>query len=134
MGRRRKLAQLRITKISCGLMLLLAISGCTASFEAKPLQPSEFKQLIESSKAVQVIDVRTPGEFSTGYLPNAVNIDFFNEAFQSELDKLDRNKPIAVYCTVGQRSGKAYDMLVEMKFRRVYHLEGGLNAWQAAGL
>ena len=119
--------------IGC-LLLFLAILGCEPSYEAKPLRPAEFKDLIENVSAVQLIDVRTPAEFATGYLPNAINIDFFDENFQAELDKLDRKKPIAVYCTVGQRSGKAYDMLVQMDFRKVYHLEGGLNAWQAAGL
>lgn len=115
-------------------MLFLTVLGCEPGYEAKPLAPAEFKELIENASAVQVIDVRTPAEFATGYLPKAINIDFFDENFQSELDKLDRNKPVAVYCTVGQRSGKAYDMLVQMDFRNVYHLEGGLNAWQAAGL
>lgn len=112
-----------------GLILLFA-SGCGQGYKAEALGPDEFKEMIGDNSDLQLIDVRTVGEVASGYIPDAVNIDFRDPGFRQALEKLDRNKPIAVYCAVGQRSQAAYDMLVEMKFHEVYHLTGGTIAWQ----
>ena len=52
---------------------------------------------------VQLIDIRTPNEFSSGHIENAVNVDFFNQNnFTATFTKLDKKKPLYIYC----RSGK----------------------------
>jgi rhodanese-related sulfurtransferase len=117
------------TYIFSGLVFLLVFS--CQEYKASPLTAAEFKAMMEASPDLQLIDVRTPGEVASGFIPDAVNIDFRDPDFQKTLDGLDRNKPIAVYCAVGQRSESAYNMLIEMKFREVYHLTGGTNAWRA---
>lgn len=109
--------------------LTLVLVGCT-KYKASPLEATEFKEMIDDNPDVQLVDVRTFNEFSEGHIPNALNINFYDEAFQVGMDTLDRKKPIAVYCLVGQRSAEAYNMLVEMKFREVYHLTGGTVAWR----
>ena len=42
---------------------------------------------------------------------------------------MNKNEPIAVYCAVGQRSLKVYEILQEKGFKEVYHLDGGINQW-----
>ncbi|GAB5523059.1 MAG: hypothetical protein Roseis2KO_09310 [Roseivirga sp.] len=112
-----------------GLMLLCTFS-CVQEYKAAALNPVGFKEMIEDNSDLQLIDVRTAAEVASGYIPEAVNIDFRDPGFREALEKLDRKKPIAVYCAVGQRSQAAYDMLIEMKFHEVYHLTGGTIAWQ----
>ncbi|MCE7994274.1 MAG: rhodanese-like domain-containing protein [Roseivirga sp.] len=111
-------------------LILLSVLGCGQGYKSEALGPDGFKEMIEDNPDLQLIDVRTVGEVSSGYIPEAVNIDFRDPGFRQALEKLDRQKPIAVYCAVGQRSQAAYDMLVEMKFHEVYHLTGGTIAWQ----
>lgn len=112
-----------------GLVLLFTLS-CVQEYKAEALNPNGFKEMIEDNPNLQLIDVRTVGEVASGYIPEAVNIDFRDPNFRQAMEKLDHKKPIAVYCAVGQRSQAAYDMLIEMKFREVYHLTGGTVAWQ----
>ena len=114
------------------LLAALVFTGCE-SFVAMPLEATEFKEMVEDNPDVQLIDVRTAQEFSTGHLVNSRNIDFYRDDLDTALDELDREKPIAVYCAMGQRSQAVYDKLVEMKFHEVYHLTGGTQAWQAQG-
>jgi rhodanese-related sulfurtransferase len=114
--------------------LIINILGCADSTaQSKLLNPNDFEILIKSDKSVQLVDVRTPQEVAQGHLPNALNINIADADFQAKMGKLDKSKPIAVYCGVGGRSGRAAKMLSEMGFKKIYDLEGGLKAWNAAG-
>lgn len=59
----------------------------------------------------------------------------FNE-IQDHLDELpaDRNEPVVLYCRSGPMSERAATTLAGLGYTRVYSLEGGFNAWAAAGL
>jgi rhodanese-related sulfurtransferase len=43
--------------------------------------------------------------------------------------KLDKKKPVAVYCRSGMRSANAANILKEMGFKKIYNLDGGYLAW-----
>lgn len=94
----------------------------------KIVTKSEFKTLI-TNKEAQLIDVRTASEYNGGHIANAKNIDFNGANFKSNIAKLDKNKPVLVYCQAGGRSGKAAAMMKEMGFKKVYDLEGGFGNW-----
>ncbi|WP_338733512.1 rhodanese-like domain-containing protein [Mangrovimonas cancribranchiae] len=89
------------------------------------LSSEEFKAQIEHKK-VQLIDVRTPREFKSGCIKKAKNIDFFSGAFNKECLKLDKGKPVYVYCRSGNRSRKAANKLAKMGFTKIYDLNGGI--------
>lgn len=80
-----------------------------------------------------VVDVRTRGEFEGGHLQGARHIDV-SDNFRAGIESLDRSAPYALYCRSGNRSAQAMATMREAGFQRVYHLEGGIGAWQAAGL
>ncbi len=82
-----------------------------------------------NDEGVQIIDVRTPNEYAQGNIKGSVNIDYFGSDFQTQLNKLDKSKPVLVYCAVGGRSGKAAKMMKKMGFMVVYDLRGGYNNW-----
>lgn len=94
---------------------------------AKNVNAQEFKQLIEKGNG-NLVDVRTPGEFTRGNIEGAKNINIAGN-FSEEIQKLDKNKPVYVYCAVGGRSARAMQMMKQMGFKEVYNLMGGYNAW-----
>jgi rhodanese-related sulfurtransferase len=78
----------------------------------------------------QLIDVRTPREFSNGNISGSKNIDYNGDSFEKQMKKLDKNKPVLVYCAAGGRSENAAELLKEWGFKEVYDLEGGYNGWK----
>ena len=114
--------------------LLLSVSLVTrAQTGPKHLYPQQAAQWLESDKNVVVLDVRTPNEFRTGHLKNAVNVDYTSPDFEQQLAKLDKAKPYLLHCAVGGRSTKTLPVL-QLGFRDVRHLDGGIQAWQNAKL
>ena len=95
----------------------------------KVVDAKEFKKLLSELKDVQLIDVRTAGEVAGGKIGNAVNIDYFGENFKEEIAKLDRTKPVLVYCKSGGRSGKSAQIMKSLGFQEVYDLKGGYSRW-----
>lgn len=93
----------------------------------------EMNELIEN-KGGQVLDVRTGEEVAGGRIPGAVNFDFYSDNFEEQLDGLDRNQPVYVYCAAGGRSGKSARIMKEKGFKEVYNLSEGFPFWKKAGL
>lgn len=103
-----------------------------ADMEDGVLDPARFASLMHDRPG-QLVDVRTPGEWSEGIIAGARLMDFNGTGFRSELSTLDKDRPVYVYCAAGGRSHKAYEMMKEMGFKEVYDLGGGMGAWRSAG-
>ena len=95
------------------------------------VSPDEFEKVIKE-KDVQLVDVRTPKEYTIDHLKGAVNIDFKKRTFPDYVNVLDKNKPVAVYCHTANRSGKAALIMQSLGFKKIYDLDGGIKAWRAA--
>ena len=90
---------------------------------------SEYRSAI-SSGDVQLVDVRTPHEYRSGNIANSINIDFFQPTvFAEKFSRLDKDKPVYIYCRTGARSQKAAAKLLEMGFSEVIDLRGGYMQW-----
>ena len=84
-----------------------------------------------ADKKVQLIDVRTPNEYGSGHINNAVNVDFFNAAaFERYCEKMSKDKPVYLYCRSGARSRGAARKLIGMGFEKVVDLKGGYMSWR----
>ena len=101
----------------------------TAQTITKKVSKVEFSELMKKSGA-QLIDVRTSREFSNGFIEGAKNIDYNGDSFEKQMKKLDKTKPVLVYCAAGGRSENAAELLQEWGFKEVYDLEGGYNGWK----
>ena len=88
------------------LPFLFVISALAASAQSKVVNPDEFEKMIDGED-VQLVDVRTPGEFKKGSISGAVNYDINSRDFTSGIKSLDKNRPVFVYCLSGGRSQKA---------------------------
>ena len=85
--------------------------------------------ILEHSEGDYVLlDVRQPGEYALAHLPGARLIPLPQLA--DSLEELDAAKPIIVYCAVGGRSRMATQLLTNLGFRDVFHLQGGIQAWE----
>ena len=80
-----------------------------------------------------LLDVRTPDEFSSGYIKNAINLDFYSETFQNDILSIDKNLPIVLYCRTNNRSTKTANILKENGFKEISVLEGGITDWVKNG-
>ena len=78
---------------------------------------------------VQLVDVRTPEEFEAGHIETALNYNVNGPDFASQVEGLDKSKPVLLYCKMGGRSARAAKQLQEMGFMTLYDLEGGYTAW-----
>ena len=121
-------------RIAILALLVFSITSClkTKTEGVMVLNPENFEQKIESSD-VQLVDVRTPEEFAEGHIPNAINININGNDFESETSKLDKEKPVMVYCKMGGRSAKAASNLKEQGFKDISDLDGGITSWKEAG-
>ena len=119
-------------RIATMLTALAALFGCGTS-RYTTLPPDVYQASITDSD-VQLVDVRTAEEYAEQHLPGAVNIDVYGDDFSGLCStRLDKGRPVAVYCRSGKRSANAAMQLRKAGFRSVLNLDGGIQAWLAAG-
>ncbi len=114
------------------LVMMLAIA-CGKTKASAELDAATFNTRISESN-VQLLDVRTAGEFNEGHISNALNIDIKQEDFDKKLDMLYKDVPVYVYCRSGARSGDAAERLTKQGFKEVITLKGGTDQWTKNGL
>ena len=81
-----------------------------------------------------ILDVRTPAEFAEGHIAGAVNLNYLDNNFKTELGKLNRDDTYLVHCRTGGRSDGAVGVMQERGVKQVYHMTGGIIEWQDQGL
>ena len=120
------------------LAILIVLCACPTMAEepglaeAPSISATELHEQRQSGTAPVVIDVRTSEEYAAGHVPDAVNIPFDQVA--DRIAEVDAPHGVALYCMVGPRARKGESALLSSGYTSVFHLEGGLAAWQAAGL
>lgn len=114
-----------------------AADASTLAAPVIPLIPQGAYELLARNAgdpAYVILDVRTAGEFAGAKLPGAVNLDAESSGFEAALAGLDKEKNYFVYCQTGNRSKAATEKMHELGFKHVYEIEGGITAWQEAGM
>ena len=107
-------------------------NSCTnGQTESQKLNAKAFAEQLKQQSDAVVIDVRTAEEFANGHISNAVNIDWNGNSFEEQANKLNKEKPVFVYCMRGGRSSSAAVKLKDMGFKTIYELDGGMLEWRA---
>jgi rhodanese-related sulfurtransferase len=114
--------------------LLFIAAACAQTTNVHLLSPAEFKKQLALTKNATLLDVRQADELKKGKINGALNLNFFDKNFQAELAKLDKTKPIFVYCAGGYRSGETCKKLQTLGFTAIYDLDGGYDKYAAEGL
>lgn len=78
-----------------------------------------------------IIDVRTPEEYAEGHIPQALNKPL--DKIEMFIDSLKAYENVFVHCRTGGRSGRACSVFDEAGGINAYNIEGGVEAWMAAG-
>ena len=124
------------------LISFLALTGLVGCEDPPPdpvavknLNAQEGYKLIEENRNnpnFVILDVRTPEEFNSGHIQNAINIDYKNPDFKENVDKLDKSKTYAVYCRSGRRAVPSSDIMADLGFEDIYQF-GGVEQWKEEG-
>jgi rhodanese-related sulfurtransferase len=126
----------QLTQISSVILFTLFVVSCSngqnKTKDGSIAENVNVEQFAAHLDNAQILDVRTPGEWSEGIIEGAIMYDFYEGDFDSNLEKLDKEKPVAVYCKSGGRSGNAMEKMAAMGFKEVYNLKGGIGAWRSA--
>lgn len=117
------------------LSLVFTQQSCVES-KAGEIEQITVEQMSEALKdsSIQLVDVRTSGEYLEGHLKNSHNICVTDDDFEEQVASLDKDKPVYVYCKKGGRSAQAAEKLKEMGFKKIYDLEGGIVLWEESGM
>ena len=90
------------------------------------LDPKKWNKLIKNKNTL-ILDSRKPFEYKVGTFKKSINPDINNfREFPEYLNKLNKKKPIAMFCTGGIRCEKASVFLKRKGFKNVYQLKGGI--------
>jgi len=117
--------------LSFVMLFATQVNGQTEDIDVAKLQ--EVLSAKDKKENVVLLDVRTGKEFGEGYIHGAVNYNFLEEGFESNLEKLDKSKAYYVYCFSGGRSARAVKKMKGLGFENVHNVTGGIRAWTAAG-
>ena len=115
-------------------ILVFSVFSCLSNqAQSQSVTVAEFEKQLIATKGEQLIDVRTPQEFDRYRIPSAKNINVGSRDFRKEIEKLDKSKPVLIYCLSGNRSKTALAILREAGFKTIYELDRGINDWSRAG-
>ena len=114
-------------------MSAIQISGCNGNDNIVSVSAPEFNKEIKAD-TVQLLDVRTPGEYAEGHIEGALNIDVHSDDFRRMAEKeLSKDSTVLVYCRSGRRSMDAAEILARLGYK-VVNLKGGIIEWKEDGL
>lgn len=135
------------TTFLSGILFLAALSACqpNSTSQSTTIEGNNQKsaasvvtlnaqEFATKSRTGTVLDVRTAGEVAQGKIEGAVEIDFYNPDFLDQVSQISKDQEVFLYCAVGARSEEAARMLLQQGYSKVYHLQGGIQAWSQQGL
>ncbi len=114
-----------------GILAVLAVLFFTIENKrsGKKISPNALGMMVNSQNA-QLIDIRPKKKFDTGFIQGSRNIPFTELA--NRLDEVRAiESPIIIICDMGVQAGAAVQLIGK---DNVYRLDGGVGAWQAAGM
>jgi thioredoxin len=97
------------------------------------IDSKSFTEKLKTNENPQLLDVRTPEEYSSEHIGDAKNVNWNGDDFVAKASTYDKSKPIFVYCKLGGRSAQAADKLAELGFKEIYNLDGGIMKWKVQG-
>lgn len=109
------------------------LTSCGSTSGASDLSAADF-QAKSTEAGVVLLDVRTSGEYASGHLEGALNIDVEGMTFAEEIKNLDPSKTYAIYCQSGRRSRIAVETMTNAGFTQLFNLDQGIASWTNAGL
>ena len=88
--------------------------------------------VFDRNKGDRILDVRTDNEIARDKISDSqIEIDLFRPDFTELLQQLEKDKTYYVYCRTGTRSSAACKTMIELGFKSVYNIKGGISSWRS---
>ena len=121
----------QMKKITLLVFAIMFLAGCSAEgskVDYKQITTEEAIIMMAEESDYIILDVRTPEEYESGHIKDAINIP--NEIIgDKEIAELpDKERLIMIYCRSGNRSKQASEKLVELGYTNIVEF-GGINTW-----
>ncbi len=120
------------------IILVALISGAMLAWPSlsrtrgtKGIDVTAATQIVNQQHGV-FVDIRSPEEYNQGHIAQARNLPI--DQIEARAQTLPKNKPLIVVCANGRQAGRAVAQLQSKGFENVVALQGGLAAWQEAGM
>ena len=123
-----------LTLLVAGVLAGFVLTSCGGSgtdVDTSIADPTAVVSQVESGATV--IDVRTPEEYASGHVTDALNIDVSSGSFEDQVKELDPAGEYVVYCRSGNRSQVAVAAMSQAGINGIYELESGIVGWTDAG-
>ncbi len=119
----------KLIALMCSALMLTGCGAAPKEADYKQISQEDAASILETEENYIILDVRTPQEFSSGYIPGAINIA--NETIGTdEIPQLpDKDQLILVYCRSGNRSKQASAKLAALGYTNIMEF-GGINTWE----
>jgi len=115
------------------LVLFFLVSCNSGAQTTKEVSANEFEKGLQKGN-VQLLDVRTAGEYRTGHIKSALQANWNDQKeFAERTAALDKQKPVYIYCLSGARSSAAAEWLRSNGFQEVVELNAGYSGWKRNG-
>ncbi len=125
------------------LLILIVLAACSENERAGDINepdgialPAQIDvqtaAMIKNQSDVVMIDVREQWEYDEGHIPGVTLIPM--SSIESRVTEIPTDKTVILTCRSGNRSGQVYDFLTKQGFENVHNMQGGILAWEAAGL
>lgn len=109
-------------------LLLTGCIGGQAKAAYRRVSAEEAQQIMKNESGYQIVDVRTPEEYASGHIPNAICIPNESIGKQPPAELSDKKQLLLIYCRSGRRSKEAANKLVELGYENVVDF-GGIIDW-----
>lgn len=121
-----------LAKLTLCCLGILWMTSCRSQEEDTIIKID--KETVEAKvigKDVQLVDVRTPQEYRNGHIDDAVNFNVNDASFIEQINTLDKEQPVYLYCKMGGRSNRAAEILKSEGFTKIYDYTGGYADWES---
>jgi rhodanese-related sulfurtransferase len=118
-------------KFCTAFLLTLLTASVLIAAPSRDITSIEAKALIDKSRNVFILDVRTPQERTQGYIQGSVLIPI--DTIEKRISEIPKKRTIVVYCAVGSRSRAVSQALSGRGYPDVYNMKDGIMGWYRNG-
>ncbi|WP_407429753.1 rhodanese-like domain-containing protein [Arcticibacter sp.] len=116
-------------KVFVSLLFTILLTTKTFAQQQDVVTVRDFRKGIKKEHPI-ILDVRSPEEYAEGHIKNALNLNWQNpDEFATLAARMQKSKPVYIYCRSGVRSAKAAEWLRSNGFTHIVGLDGGIKAW-----
>lgn len=118
-------------RTSLSVLSLLPAITVAAEFLSPGMSPTRLQEILTTSQAPLLVDVRAPPEYAIAHIPGAINIPL--DELSGRLEEIQSHSGVLIYCFNGTRTRTAERIAAQGINGRVYHLQGAFEKWLQGG-